>query len=351
VETVAEGLKNPWGMVQLPDGRFLITERPGQLRILDNGKLLETPVAGVPPVFISGQAGLMDIQLHPDYAQNGWIYLAFAKPSADKKKAMTNIIRAHLKDNTLVDQETIYDPPAEDYVGGGIHFGCRMQFDAEHHLFFTIGDRHDYKDPVLPVPENVAQRVDNVKGKVHRLMDDGKVPADNPFVNTPGARPSIWSYGHRNPQGLKFQPGTGILWETEHGPKGGDELNIIKKGLNYGWPIVTYGINYSGIPITDKRHEDGMEDSVKQWTPSPALCGIDFYMGDKFSKWKGNLFVTALAHQKMFRLELKDNQVVHEEILLEKTGRIRDVRCFNDGYVYVLYDSNPAKIIRLVPAE
>ena len=342
IETIAEGLKNPWGMVKLPDGRFLVTEKIGQLRVIENGKLLETPVEGLPEIAAGGQGGLLDIRLHPDYATNGWIYLAFSKPLP--KGVLTSIIRGRLKDNRLVDVETIFEPPAEEASGGGVHFGCRIVFDGKGHVFFSIGDRGD-----VTTPANQAQRLDNVKGKVHRLKDDGSIPADNPFVNKAGARPSIWSYGNRNPQGLRFQPGTGLLWETEHGPRGGDELNIIRKGENYGWPVITYGINYSGKPITDHTSQEGMQQPVKYWTPSPAVCGMEFYTGKGFPKWEGNLFVSALAHTKIFRLRLDGEKVAHQEELLGGSGRVRDVRCFDDGFLYVIYDQG--KIVRLVPAE
>lgn len=341
VETVAEGLEAPWGMVKLPDGRFLITERPGRVRILENGKLLPDPVEGIPAVQAGGQGGLLDIRLHPDYAKNGWIYLAFSKGLP--KGALTSVVRGRLKGNRFEDVETIFDPPAEEASGAGVHFGCRIVFDGKGHVFFSIGDRGD-----VTTPANQAQRVDNVKGKVHRLNDDGSVPADNPFVNQAGARPSIWSYGNRNPQGLVFQPGTGLLWETEHGPRGGDELNIIRKGENYGWPVVTFGINYSGKPITDRTSAPGMRDPVLQWTPSPAVCGMAFYTGKGFPKWEGNLFVSALAHTKIFRLQLDGEKVAHQEELLGGSGRVRDVRCFDDGFLYVIYDQG--KIVRLVPA-
>jgi glucose/arabinose dehydrogenase len=344
VETVVEKLDHPWGVVQLPDGRFLATERRGTLRIIEDGKLQPGSVSGVPPVFARGQGGLMDIELHPDFKKNGWIYLAFSKV-IDEKKSLTSIIRARLKENALADIETIFDPPAEEATNGHIHFGCRMTFDDKNHLFFSIGDRGD-----VTTPANNAQRTDNVKGKIHRIHDDGRIPEDNPFVKTPGARPSIWSYGNRNAQGLRIDPATGLLWETEHGPRGGDECNLIKKGANYGWPIVTYGINYSGTSITEKREMEGMVSPVINWTPSIAASGLDVYHGDKFPKWKGNLFAGALAHQKIVRIELDGEKAAHQEILLEKTGRIRDIRCFSDGYIYVVYD-DPGKIVRLVPAE
>lgn len=341
VETVAEGLKNPWGLVKLPDGRFLVTERQGTLRIIENGRLSE-PVEGVPEVAARGQGGLMDIRLHPDYKTNGWLYLAYSKPFP--QGALTAISRARLKGNRLTDLETVFDPPASEASNGGIHFGCRMDFDSEKYLFFCIGDRGD-----VTTPANQAQRLDNVKGKVHRIFDDGRIPPDNPFAGKSGVRPTIWSYGHRNPQGLRFQPGTGLLWETEHGPRGGDELNIVHKSRNYGWPLVTFGINYSGTPISRETSRPGLEPPVLHWTPSIAVCGMDFYTGDAFPKWKGNLFVTALAHEKLVRLELDGQKVARQEILLKGTGRIRDVRCFDDGCLYVIYDE-PGRIVRLTPA-
>jgi glucose/arabinose dehydrogenase len=343
-ETWIQGLEAPWGMVKLPDGRFLVTERPGRLRIIENGMLQEAPVTGTPEVWARGQGGLLDIELHPHYAENGWIYLSIAKPL--EKGALTSIVRGKLKGNAFTELETVFDPPAEEATNAGIHFGSRIEFDAEGYLYFSIGDRGD-----VLTPENNAQKLGNVKGKIHRLHDDGRVPEDNPFVNTPGARPSIWCQGNRNPQGLRFQPGTGILWETEHGPQGGDELNTIRKGANYGWPVISYGVNYGAEkkPFTDKTEMEGMEQPVTYWTPSIAVCGIDFYSGDAFPKWKGNLFVSALAHNKLVRVVLENGKVAHQEMLLQGQGRIRDVRCFDDGFVYVIYDQ-PGKIVRLVPA-
>ena len=341
VEVLTEELDHPWGLVKLPDGRFLITERRGSLRILDQGKLSD-PVQGIPEVRAKGQGGLLDIQLHPDYAENGWIYLAYSKPS--EKGALTAIVRGRLKGNEFTDVETIFDPPADEATDGGNHFGCRMQFDGKGYLFFTIGDRGD-----VTTPANNAQKLTNVKGKVHRIHDDGRIPEDNPFVNEPGARPTIWAWGNRNPQGLVYDRENDRLWETEHGPRGGDELNLIKKGLNYGWPIVTYGINYSGTPISEKTEQPGMESPIIQWTPSIAASGLTLYSGDAFPKWQGNLFAGALAHQKIVRIALDGDKVTSQEILLEKSGRIRDVRAFDDGFLYVLYDQ-PGKLVRLTPA-
>jgi aldose sugar dehydrogenase len=343
IGSIARGLDDAWAMVRLPDGRILVTQKSGQLRVVDAAGEVSEPVANVPAVLHAGQGGMLDIELHPDYAENGWIYLAFCKPG--EKGSLTNIIRARFKDkdHALTDIEPIFEPPAEDYTTGRVHFGCRMEFDEKRFLYFSIGDRGD-----VTKPQNRAQFLNHVGGKIHRIHDDGKIPEDNPFVKTPGARPSIWSYGNRNPQGLRFQPGTGLLWSTEHGPKGGDELNIIKAGLNYGWPIVTFGINYNGNPITDLTEKEGMEPPVIHWTPSIAVSAIDFYTGDKFPQWKNNLFVGSLAHEKLIRLELDANhQVVKQEIVHEKGGKIRDIRCWDDGFIYVLYSSG--KLVRLIP--
>lgn len=340
LETVADGLVNPWSMTELPDGRLLITEKPGRLRVVTaEGELLEEPVKGLPEVAVIGQGGLLDIELHPDYEDNGWIYISYS--GAENDGALTEIIRARLEENELVDVEQIFKPDPDEYPKGAVHFGCRMEFDEENYLFFTIGERGRVKN---------SQDLTNVKGKTHRLHDDGRVPEDNPFVDQEEAEPSIWSYGHRNQQGLAFEPSTGNLWSTEHGPKGGDELNLVKKGHNYGWPVITYGINYNNTPITDKREAEGMDQPVIQWTPSIAVCGIDFYTGDQFPEWEGDLLVTSLAHQKFIRLALKKNKVWTEEILFAGKGRLRDVYVSPQGEVYVVFDK-PGQVVKLVPVE
>jgi glucose/arabinose dehydrogenase len=319
---------------------MLVTERAGALRVIENGKLVPEEVKGMSAVFAQGQGGLMDIELHPDYAKNGWIYLSFS--DLRDGKGQTKIVRGRLKGMDWVDQETIFEAPVDEYTGTPIHFGSRMEFDGKGYLFFSIGDRGDW---------NNAQKLTNAKGKIHRVRDDGGVPEDNPFYNEPGADRTIWSYGHRNPQGLRFHPVTGDLWETEHGPRGGDELNVVERGRNYGWPLITYGINYNGKPISDKTEAPGLEQPVIQWTPSIAVCGIDFYSGSLFPGWKNNLFAAALAHRKVVRVEFSPDsrEVTHQEILLEKSGRVRDIRCLADGRVYVVYDE-PGKIVRLSPA-
>lgn len=347
VETIAEGLENPWSVERLPDGTYLISERAGRLRVVREGRLEPEPVRGTPEVWARGQGGLLDIELHPQFQENGWIYLSYSKPFP--KGSLTAIVRGRIKDGAWVDQETVFDPPAEQASGSMVHFGCRMDFDAEGLLYFSIGDRGDKL-----TPENNAQQFGNVMGKVHRIHDDGRIPPDNPFVGKPGAAPSIWSLGNRNIQGLRFEPGTGRLWASEHGPRGGDELNIIRKGLNYGWPVVSHGIQYDGRPFTDKTEAPGMEPPVVHWTPSIAVCGMDFYRGEAFPKWKGNLFISALASERLVRVVLEGERVVRQEVLLQGTGRMRDVRCFEDGAVTVVYDQarqGGGKVVRLVPVE
>lgn len=343
VEVIADNLENPWAVVMLPDGRLLITERPGRLRIVENGVLLKEPVAGIPPVFARGQGGLMDVELHPDYEENGWIYLAFSKPF-DGNRGLTSVVRGRLAGNTFTDVETVFDPPAEQASGGGNHWGCRVRFDDKGFMFFGIGDRGE-----RPAPGNSAQSLSNVIGKIHRLRDDGSAPPDNPYAGRPGIPPSIWCHGVRNPQGLAFHPRTGALWETEHGPKGGDELNIIVKGANYGWPVITYGINYNGTPITDITHKEGMEQPVHHWTPSIGICGMDFVRGDKFPAWQNNILVTGLSSGTVERVVLDGDKVADIEVILKGRGRMRDVRVLRDGLIYVVQDG-PMRVLRLSPA-
>jgi glucose/arabinose dehydrogenase len=344
VEQVAGGLDTPWSIGFLPDGRILVTEKPGRLRIVENGKLLREPVRGTPAVRDAGQGGLLEVAVHPRYAENGWIYLAFSDPAmADGKPvSLTKIVRGKLRDGAWVEQQTIWQAPLEFYrPGGGVHFGCRIAFDRDGYLYFSHGERGRGED---------AQDLRRPNGKIHRIHDDGRIPTDNPFAATPGAFPSIWTYGNRNPQGLDFDPRTGILWETEHGPRGGDELNIISRGRNYGWNVITYGMNYDGSPITEKTAAPGMEQPVTYWVPSIAVCGIDFYEGTAFPKWTGDLFVTALAQQELRRLVIAGDKVVSQEIILKDIGRLRDVASGPDGAIYVAVN-DPGLLIRLVPAN
>jgi glucose/arabinose dehydrogenase len=340
IELVADGLDTPWGMAFLPDGRMIVTERPGRLRFLTAGQPLTDSVTGLPKVWVQQDAGLMDVALHPDYAKNGWIYLSYVEPGTTAGASMTVIARGRVRDGKWVDQEILYKAPPELYWVDNTHFGSRFLFDKEGHLFYSIGDRGHQND---------AQDLSLPNGKIHRVLEDGGIPKDNPFVGKPGALGSIWSYGNRNVQGLSWRPTTGDLWATEHGPRGGDELNLIERGHNYGWPVITYGINYDGTPITDKTEAPGMEQPVVQWTPSIATCAIAFYTGDKLPGWKNDLFLTALAFQELRRLVLEGNKVVHQEILIKNSGRVRDVLTGPDGFLYVVFN-DPGRIVRLVPA-
>jgi aldose sugar dehydrogenase len=337
LDTITTALKNPWGMAFLPDGRVLVTERAGEIRIIKDGKLLEEKISGVPAVRVMGQGGLLDIQLHPDYAKNGWIYLSYAKPTG--AEGGTVIARAKLKGNALTDLEELFQ--ALPLSSSEVHFGSRIAFDRKGYVFFTSGERGKKEN---------AQDLNNHLGKVLRLHDDGKIPNDNPFVNTPGAMPEIWSYGHRNLQGLYYDKETQTLWNHEHGPQGGDELNRVEKGKNYGWPVITYGINYDGTSITDITEKEGMEQPVRYWVPSIAPCGLTKVTSDRYPNWKDNFLVGALAFQLVARVELADGKFVKEERLLENMGRVRVVAQSPDGYIYIATE-NPGMIVKLVPTE
>ena len=337
VDTITTALKNPWGMAFLPDGRVLVTERAGEIRIIKDGKLLEEKISGVPAVRVMGQGGLLDIQLHPDYDQNSWIYLSYAKPTG--AEGGTVMARAKLKGSVLTDLEELFQ--ALPLSSSEVHFGSRIAFDGKGYVFLTSGERGKKEN---------AQDLGNHLGKVLRLYDDGKIPNDNPFVNTPGAMPEIWSYGHRNLQGLYYDRETQTLWNHEHGPQGGDELNRVEKGKNYGWPVITYGINYDGTSITDITEKEGMEQPVRYWVPSIAPCGLTKVTSDRYPNWKDNFLVGALAFQLVARVELADGKFVKEERLLEKMGRVRVVAQSPDGYIYVATE-NPGMIVKLVPTE
>lgn len=346
IEPVAAGLDVPWSMAFLPDGRMLVTERVGRLRVIENGRLLPEPVEGVPKVVVRDEAGLMSVVADPDFATNGWIYLSFCDPG-EGNTAMTKIVRAQLRGNRLEDEETVFAIPRERYPRGYALFGGRIVFQGDY-LFFSVGVRD---------LENgggwAAQDLTLPSGKIHRVFHDGSVPRDNPLAGNPGAFASIWSYGNRNPHGLAINPATGELWESEHGPRGGDELNHIRPGRNYGWPLITNGINYDGTPVTDKTAAPGFEQPVIDWTPSIAVDEIEFYTGDKFPRWKNNLFIGSLAQQKFLRIELDGDRVVHREQVFAGLGRVRDIKTGPDGFLYVALEfiGKPGRIIRLVPAE
>ena len=339
-QTIVSDLKIPWGMEFLPNGDMLIAERNGTLlRFSADNKLSE--IKGLPPIRVKGQGGLMDIQLHPKYEENGWIYFSYSYfDDKDDKKSNTAIIRAKLKANKLKDIETIYK--AVPTSNKSYHFGSRIVFDNNGYLYFSVGDRGN-RD-VNP------QSLSNSNGKIHRLNDDGSVPKDNPFVNTPGAMKSIYSYGHRNPQGVTIHPVTGEIWTHEHGPKGGDEVNIISKGLNYGWPVISFGINYNGTIFTNDTAKAGMEQPLLYYVPSIAPCGMTWVTSNLYSDWENNLLIGSLRFQYLERCVVKDNKIVKQERLLEGIGRVRNVRMSPDGYIYVAVEE-PGKILKLVPAD
>jgi aldose sugar dehydrogenase len=342
LEPVMEtGLDEPWSIAFLPDGRMLVTERPGRLRIIQGCCLGPEPVHGIPAVY-GGEGGLLEVTLHPDYAQPGkdWIYLSYG----DKSPAglgMAAVIRGRLRDGAFVDQQQIFKADSSLYRSGGQRFGSRLLFDRKGHLFFCVGDRAHPGD---------EQDLSHPNGKVHRVYDDGRIPKDNPFINRPGALPSIWTYGNRNPQGLAFSPVTGELWESEHGPRGGDELNILYPGHNYGWPVITYGMNYDGTPITDHTAQEGMDQPITYWVPSIATSAIAFYTGGRFLNWKNNLFLGSLAGQELRRLVIHGHSVAHQEILFKGIGRVRDIVNAPDGYLYIVLNQ-PDRIERLVPGS
>ncbi len=334
-------LNEAWAIAFLPDGRMLVTERPGRLRIIKDGMLLPEPVHGIPAVY-GGEGGLLDVALHPNYLRpgNDWIYLSYGDKSPDGR-AMTAVIRGRLRDGAFVDQQQIFKADLSLYRSGGMRFGSRLLFDKAGHLFFSVGDRAHPGD---------EQDLSRPNGKVHRVNDDGSIPKDNPFCHQKDAIPSIWTYGNRNPQGLAFSPVTGELWESEHGPRGGDELNISYPGHNYGWPVITYGMNYDGTPITDHTAQKGMDQPVTYWVPSIATSPIAFYTGNRFPQWKNNLFLGSLATQELRRLVIDGHSVTHQEILFKGIGRVRDIVNGPDGYLYIVLNQ-PSRILRLVPAN
>lgn len=336
--TVVDGLAHPWGMAWLPDGSMLVTERPGRLRVIRDGKLVPEPVKGVPPVVADGQGGLLDVVLHPKFAENKLVYLSFAH--GKRSENHTRIVRGTFDGTSLNDIQVIFD--AKPDKRGGLHFGCRLLFLPDGTLLATTGDGFNMRPH--------AQMTNSHLGKVIRLTDDGKVPADNPMLKVEGAFPEVYSYGHRNPQGLALDPVSGRVWSTEHGPLGGDELNIIEPGKNYGWATVTYGREYSGQTITDLRTKEGMEDPKVVWTPVIAASGLAVYTGDKFPGWKGDVFAGGLISQSVRRVDVDEsgNVLAQEDIMINE--RVRDVRQGPDGLLYVLTDERDGKLIRIDPA-
>jgi glucose/arabinose dehydrogenase len=373
VETVVTGLEHPWGMAFLPEGdpsgAVLVTEREGRLRVIrragrsgDAGGgagagrtgptgwvLAPEPVSGVPEVWASGQGGLLDVALHPRFETNRLVYLSYSKPGGMGLGATTAVIRGRLRGNRLVDVEEILE--ADAWRRSRVHFGSRMAFDGDGHLFVTIGERGEME---------AAQDRSNHQGVTLRLHDDGSVPDDNPFVGVRGVRPEIWTWGNRSPQGLAFDRETGVLWQTEHGPRGGDELNVLVRGGNYGWPAITYGVNYDGSPITEATSREGMEQPVHHWVPSIATSGVMIYRGELFPEWRGDAFVGGLRGTQLARVELERTgdgagpgswRSAGWESLLEGYGRVRDVREAPDGTIWLLLDQGDAPVVRLTPDE
>ena len=336
VDVVASGLDTPWGEAFLPDGRMLVTERSGHIRIIDHGKLLPDPVKGTPVPWVRQDGGYFDIAVHPDYRRNGWIYLSYSEvvpgyagpvaeaPTTAPPPSMTRIVRGRINSQgEWVDQQDIWKADPGFYTAINIHYGSRFLFDGKGHLFFSIGERGDMTN---------AQKLSTPLGKIHRINDDGSVPSDNPFVARAGAVPTIWSYGHRNPEGLAFDPRTGLMWESEHGPTGGDEINIIEKGHDYGWGVATMGLQ----PGITQQHASGMDDPVTYYSPAIAPSGIEFYKGGRYPGWKNNLFLAALVGQKLLRYETAGRKIASEETLFQQFGRTRSVITGPDGLLYVL---------------
>lgn len=343
VTTLVTGLEHPWGLAVLPDGGMLVTERPGRLRRIGADGAVSAPIAGLPKVYVDGQAGLLDVVLSPTFAEDKLVYVSFAEPSLRGNKCGTAVARGRLDGDALQDVEVIYRQ--EPKLSSGTHVGSRLVFDDQGHLFVTQGENR--------VAE-AAQPLDKLQGKLVRIWPDGRIPDDNPFVKREGARPEIWSSGHRNMQGAALHPVTRKLWTSEHGPMGGDELNIPEAGRNYGWPVITHGRDYSGEPVKGAvgREAPGMEQPHHVWPESPALSGMLFYSGKAIPEWKGNLFLGALARSALIRLELDGDRVVHEERLLTaRQARIRDVREGPDGAIYVLVDAERGELLRIRPAR
>ncbi|MFT7627375.1 MAG: glucose/arabinose dehydrogenase [Ulvibacter sp.] len=335
INTVVDNLSNPWGMIWLPDGSMLITEKSGDLIRFINGSKIN--IKNVPKVYNRGQGGLLDIELHPNYKENGWIYMTYASSEGSVKGGNTALIRCKLKDNSLVNIEKLYK--AEPNTTSGQHFGSRIEFDNQGFLYFSIGERGE-RD-INP------QDITRDGGKVYRLNDDGGIPNDNPFIDKSGAKKAIFTYGNRNPQGMAKHPVTGAIWIHEHGPKGGDEVNILKKGANYGWPHISYGVNYSGSKFTEETTRPNMEQPIYYWTPSIAPCGMAFVTSDLYPDWKGHLLVGSLKFGYIELLRLDQNKIIGREKIAEDIGRVRNVKIGPDGYIYIAIEGQG--IVKVVP--
>lgn len=335
LETVVSGIQIPWGMTWLPDGKMLVTEKTGILYQVKDG--VKTEIKNLPKVYNRGQGGLLDIVLHPDYAKNGWIYITYASTEGEGDGGNTKLIRAKLQDGSLIQIESLYK--ASPNTTKGQHFGSRIVFDKEGLLYFSAGERGDH----FVNPQDITR--DN--GKIYRLNDDGSIPKDNPFVGKEGAKEAIYSYGHRNPQGLAMNPFTGAVWEHEHGPQGGDEINIIKKAANYGWPVVTYGIDYDGTSISTESEKPGLEKPIYYWLPSIAPSGMAFVTSDRYPDWKGHLLVGSLKFQYLELVKLKKDTIIGRQKIAVNIGRVRNVAQGPDGYIYIAVEGKG--ILKIIP--
>jgi len=345
IETlVAEGFNSaPWGIEFVDERRALITELRGGLRWLVDGKLDPEPIGPMPETIQYGTGGMLDLALDPDYENNGWVYIGYVHPLGEgptrERPSMTRIIRGRVEDHQWVDQELLFRVADELNIADAGRWGCRLLFDTDGYLYFTIGDIRRNDD---------VQPLDKPSGKVYRILPDGSIPPDNPYVGRPGAIEAIFTTGNRNVQGIIQHPVTGAIWATEHGPMGGDELNILRLGRNYGWPVITYGIDYDGTPVSLLTHKEGMEQPIKYWKPSPGISALEFYTGDLFPKWKNQLFAGALVFQEIKRLKLEGEQVAEEEVFLKGYGRVRDLKTGPEGAIYVILNQ-PDKLLRLTP--
>lgn len=339
LELVTKGIDIPWGMAWLSENEMLVTDKKGELRMIHGGKLLEQTIQGLPKVNDSSQGGLLDVKVDPDYANNGWIYLSYSGYEGDGNGANTSIMRAKLDGMKLVNNELLFHGLPN--TGKNHHYGSRLEFDNQGHLYFSIGDRG--------ARDENPQRLDRDAGKIHRIHRDGSIPKDNPFVNKAGANPSVYSYGHRNPQGMARHPESGDIWAHEHGPKGGDEINLIRAGLNYGWPVISFGVNYSGTSFTDLTEKEGMEQPNWQWTPSIAPSGMTFVTSNRYPQWQGKVLVGSLKFMFIELLDITGDKVASEGKLFEGVGRVRNVKQGRDGFIYIATDGTG--IFKVVPKK
>lgn len=339
------GLDIPWGLEFTGPNSALVTQRGGELRVITDGLLNPDPVAGLPATYVHADGGMMDLTLDPEYTKNGWIYIAHAHsiddPTVRESRAMTRVIRGRIRGHRWVDQEVVFQVRDELYHSSPVRWGARFIWDPEGNLIFTIGDRgreHDSQDPGKP------------SGKIYRIRPDGSIPAGNPFIDVPGALPQVFSIGNRNAQGLSYHPVTGDLWATEHGPMGGDELNVIVPGANYGWPVATFGIGYSGETVSTLTSAPGIVNPIYQWTPSVAICPAEFYEGDAIPAWQGHLIMGSLALEGLYRFEIEGQRVIQQETIFRNYGRVRDLKTGPDGALYIVFNS-PDRIVRLSSAD